>query len=72
VSALSQVNCLKKWRETKGLTQQELAAAIGVHVQYVSKIERGERIPGMRVATRIRDFSEGALTIDALAQQKAA
>lgn len=68
---------LKKWRESKGLTQQELANAIGVHVQYVSALERGARRPGMGVATRIREFTDGVIGIDQLvppqgSQRKAA
>lgn len=56
---------LKDWREKAGLTQQQVAAGIGVHVQYVSAIECGRRVPGMRVAMRIRDFTDGAVTLDA-------
>jgi transcriptional regulator with XRE-family HTH domain len=61
---------LKKWRESKGLTQQELATELGIHVQYVSALERGARRPGMGVATRIREFTEGAVSIDQLVPVK--
>lgn len=57
---------LKKWRESSGLTQQAVAAALGVHVQYVSALERGARRPGMKVATAIRDLTGGAVSLDAL------
>lgn len=62
---MSQSMSLKDWREAQGLTQQQVAVGIGVHVQYVSAIECGRRVPGMRVATRIRDFTGGAVTLDA-------
>lgn len=38
------VRLLKKFREDSGLTQIELAKALGVTQSYVSKIERGERM----------------------------
>lgn len=57
---------LKKWREASGLTQRAIADRLGVHVQYVSAIERGARRPGMRVAKAIRDLTVGAVSIDAM------
>jgi DNA-binding XRE family transcriptional regulator len=57
---------LREFRENAGLTQQQLADAVGVHVQYISAIERGARKPGMVVATRIRDFSRGLVSLDML------
>ncbi|MDI9831953.1 helix-turn-helix transcriptional regulator [Streptomyces sp. KAU_LT] len=36
---------LKVWRETSGLTQAELAAAMGYGEELVSAVERGRRIP---------------------------
>ena len=56
---------LKKWREINDKTQAWVANAIGVHVQYVSAIERGVRTPGMSVAVAIRDLTDGAVTLDA-------
>jgi len=56
---------LKNWRESKGLTQKNVADGLGVHVQYVSAIERGARRPGMRVAMAIRDYTDGAVSLDA-------
>jgi transcriptional regulator with XRE-family HTH domain len=64
---MTQLNCLKTWRKNKGLTQRELAHGVGVHVQYISDIERGKRRPGMRAAIRIRNYTEGEVSIDALA-----
>lgn len=37
---------LKKLREDNGLTQEELAEAIGVTPQHLSDIERGKYSPG--------------------------
>ena len=31
---------LKEWRKAKGLTQQDLATAVGVNVSYISNLER--------------------------------
>ena len=33
---------LKKFRTTKGLTQKQVAAAVGVSPNYISKIENGK------------------------------
>jgi transcriptional regulator with XRE-family HTH domain len=63
---------LQEWRKSKALTQQDVADAIGVHVQYVSAIERGARRPGMKVASRIREFSGGVISLDALAPRPVA
>ena len=63
---------LKEWREGAGLTQAELAGKLGVHVTYISMIERGARRPGMRVATSIREFTGGSVTLDSLVPQRAA
>lgn len=64
------LNRLKSWREANDLTQRELAEQLGVHVQYVSAIERGARRPGMRVAIKIREVTQGAVTVDDLAGQR--
>ena len=58
---------LQDWRKSKALTQQEMADAVGIHVQYLSAIECGRRRPGMRVARKILDYTGGAISIDALA-----
>ncbi|MFZ5704933.1 MAG: helix-turn-helix domain-containing protein [Pseudomonadota bacterium] len=58
---------LKAWRESQGWTQQELADRAGYHVQYISAIERGARQAGMGFARRMRDLSEGEITLDDLA-----
>ena len=36
---------VKKAREKLGLTQEELAEKVGIHVSYVSRIERGKVNP---------------------------
>jgi transcriptional regulator with XRE-family HTH domain len=58
---------LKKWREARGWTQQELADRAGCHVQYISAIERGARQAGMGLAKRLREISNGELSLDDLA-----
>ncbi|PNU05822.1 helix-turn-helix domain-containing protein [Novosphingobium guangzhouense] len=59
-------DALKKWRESTGKTQAELACEIDAHPQYVSDIERGVRRPGMRVAMSIRRATNGAVGLDLL------
>lgn len=36
-------NPIKVWREYRGLTQQQLAAAVGISKPYLSQIETGKR-----------------------------
>ncbi len=36
---------IKKAREEEGITQEELAEKVGVHVSYISRIERGVANP---------------------------
>lgn len=38
---------LKKIRNTKGLTQEELADKAGMHFTYIGQIERGVRNPSL-------------------------
>ena len=56
---------LKELRKEKGLTQQELAAMIGVHVMSIRRYEAGTRVPGMDECRKLADalnvelFSDG-------------
>lgn len=44
---------LRRHREAKGLTQQELAEAADLHLNYVSLLERGLRSPSLEVTIRL-------------------
>jgi transcriptional regulator with XRE-family HTH domain len=64
---------LQALREQAGLTQEQLAARIGVHATYVSQVERGRR--GVRWHTVMRfldaledDLRELAVAIEEQAQ----
>ena len=39
---------VRRWREASGFTQEELAHRAGVHVTYLSGIERGVRNPSLK------------------------
>ncbi|MFD7003945.1 helix-turn-helix transcriptional regulator [Streptomyces mirabilis] len=43
-------SALRQARVEAGLSQGAVAAAVGVRPDYVSKLERGERCPSVRVA----------------------
>lgn len=58
---------LRNWREKEGLTQADLAAKVGVHVQYVSDLERGKKTPSLSLARKFRDLSGGLVSLDSLA-----
>ena len=43
---------LKFWRKTNGFTQKQLATKAGVHVSYVSMLERGTRSPPLETVEK--------------------
>lgn len=47
---------LEELRRAKGITQAEVAEAIGISAMAVSLYENGERIPRDEVKIRIADF----------------
>jgi putative transcriptional regulator len=55
-------NKVQELRKQRGLSQEELAAILGVVADYVSMIERGKRSPGFALAKKIADFFD--MTID--------
>ena len=44
---------LRQLRETKGLSQEELADQCGIHRTYVSQLERGLKSPTLRLVWQI-------------------
>ncbi|TWH45151.1 helix-turn-helix domain-containing protein [Sporomusa sp. KB1] len=44
---------LKKLRIEKGLSQEELAARVGLHRTYISQLERGLKSPSLRTIEKI-------------------
>jgi DNA-binding XRE family transcriptional regulator len=46
---LDNENPIKVWREYRGLTQQQLAEAVGISVPYLSQLETGKRKGSARV-----------------------
>ena len=46
---------LKRWRERAGLTQVQLAGRLGYDNTYLSKIESGDRLPRIDLASRVDD-----------------
>ena len=49
-------NRLRELREAKGLTQEELARALGVTRQTIIAIEKGKYDPSLRLAFKIARF----------------
>lgn len=43
-------------REERGITQEELAAAMGVQQAQISHIEHGVRAPSLKVAIKLANF----------------
>lgn len=49
-------NRLKQIRSEKGITQEELAKAVGITRPYLSDIERGIKTPGGHIIIRIANY----------------
>ena len=49
-------NCIKEHRLHRGLSQEELAQAVGVSRQSINSIERGRYIPSLPLALRLAHF----------------
>lgn len=46
---------LRVWREYRGLTQEQLAAAVGITKAYISQIELGQKTGSAKVLARIAE-----------------
>ena len=44
---------LRALRQQRGLSQEEVAERAGVHVTYLSGVERGHRNPSLKIVRRI-------------------
>ncbi len=51
------MNAIRRYRETTGQTQQQLAARLGITKSTVSKIERGALRPAERVALELEELT---------------
>jgi len=49
-------NCIKENRLRRGLSQEELAQAVGVSRQSINSIERERYIPSLPLALRLAQF----------------
>ena len=50
---LDGMNPIKVWREYRGMTQQQLADAVGISKPYLSQIETGKRIGATEILSAI-------------------
>lgn len=57
---------LRRWRQTNGVTQKELADAVGVTVSFLSHLERGVRAPSADTAKKIAAFTADEVTAASL------
>jgi len=58
---LDGLNPVRVWREHRGLTQQQLAEAVGISVPYLSQIESGKRRGSAEVLAAIAKALELSL-----------
>lgn len=63
---------LRQVRLERGLTQEQLAEAAGVHPTFVSNLERGYRVPSLATLVRLASAMEKTLAdlLDGLAYRK--
>lgn len=54
----------KEWREGSGLSQEQVAALLGVSDGYVSLLETGERNPSWDLIQKYKEVSGGAVTAE--------
>ena len=54
-------NNVENFRRTKGLTQEELALAVGVTRQTIIAMEKGNYIPSVLLALKIAKFFDTAV-----------
>jgi len=62
------LNKIKEYRAKRGLTQEDLAKAVGVSRQSIISIERGKYTPSLSLALRFAEFFR--CPTDALFQRK--
>jgi transcriptional regulator with XRE-family HTH domain len=55
---------LGRWREAAGLTQNDVAARVGVTQSRYSDWERGHGKPALNNAIRLEEISEGAVPLE--------
>lgn len=53
---------IRKLREKKTWTQEELSERADIHVSYVGQVERGLRYPSLKILFRIADALEVKIT----------
>jgi len=44
---------LKRWREKRGLTQEQLAHDAGITTSYANQVENGKKVPTLTVILRL-------------------
>jgi transcriptional regulator with XRE-family HTH domain len=54
---------IKKLREKRRWSQEELAEKADIHVSYVGQIERGMRYPSLKILFRLSDALEVKITV---------
>jgi len=50
------LNCIKELRETRNITQEEIAETLGVTKQFISRIENGYKVMPLAIAVEIADY----------------
>lgn len=59
---MKNIHILRAWRRANDMKQAEIASAVGMSPQLISRIELGDIRPSMPTAKRIAAVTGGALT----------
>jgi transcriptional regulator with XRE-family HTH domain len=55
---------LREYRLSKGLSQEDVAKAVGVQKAMISRIEQGKRVASMGLVARLVEMAGGELKAD--------
>ena len=57
---------LSQYLQASGTTQRAFAALVSVSPSYINEIAKGTKSPGLRLALRIQDATDGAVPVSTL------
>jgi transcriptional regulator with XRE-family HTH domain len=63
---------LRQWRKANGLTLADLKEATGTSAAMLSCIERGRRQPSLKLAVKLSNATDGAVSVQNFAEPEGA
>lgn len=62
---------LRQWRQANGKTLADLKAATGAHTSQLSDIERGRKMPSLKLAVRLSRATNGEVPVEKFVSEAA-